>query len=190
MLKIEPTDRISTKEALKLIAPHVELEPKIQMMERAREALYVHKATEKINHNAPDEDIEIKGPFKSWSRLEKVIKEVMEVKRPRYFIWELQLAGEIDMVYCQGYYDGAGWAIECLSEEFSDSKHTADQKRKFMDLGWNPPSEESPNYQRDVASLDAKISIAHMIDAFEQGYKVKPSDITLALIKAVDLGQF
>ncbi len=189
MLAFEKQDRITTSDALKLVAPHVELEPKILLMEQAREEQYKHKASEKRNVNAPDENFEIKGPFKSWKKMEDAVKEIMEFKRPRYFIWELQFEDR-DLVYCQAYFDGDGWAVECLSEEFSDTKHSDSQKRTFMDLGWNPPNEESPNYQRDVLTLEAKVSLAHMVDAFERGHNVRPSDVSKALFTVVDLGHF
>lgn len=189
MLAFEKEDRISTREALKLVAPHVDLELKILLMEQAREEQYKHKASEKRNVNAPDENFEIKGPFKSWKKMGDAVKEIMEVKRPRYFIWELEFADR-ELVYCQAYFDGDGWAVECLSEEFSETKHSDAQKRTFMDLGWNPPNEESPNYQRDVLTLEAKVSLAHMVDAFERGYNVRPSDVSKALFTVVDLGHF
>jgi serine/threonine protein kinase len=190
MLAFDAETRISTRDALQIVAPHLNLEPKIVLLEEALLKTYKHKASEEVSAEETTEQEAVSGPFESWRPIEEFLRSVMEVKRPRYFSLDLNFIEEREFVYVQGYFDGGGWSIECMSEKFSDMSHSKDMKRTFMNLGWNPPTSDSPNYQRESLGTDATKSIAWFVDAFEQGYKIKPHMLASVEVSMQGPGHF
>jgi serine/threonine protein kinase len=177
MLQIDPRKRPSANDLLFLVAPHVDLAHKIKQIEEAAGKIN-EMAREKLEggENASLRE-KVDGPFKSWLSLEQQIKTIIEDVKPAYFTIQFYFNDNRESVYIQALYAAGGWVMECMSEKFSDSGLQALQKAKLVNLGWSPPTDSSPNYERIEAMLSPTAMTALFVEALEQAYGISIGSI-------------
>jgi serine/threonine protein kinase len=177
MLAIEAADRPSAKHLLNFVAPHIDVASKIKMIEDYELQKTIDLGVPKSNGQETSDDFVINGPFKSWIKFEEILTRLMVDVKPRYFVVQINFVGDREMVYFQAMSEGGGWVMECMSETFSDKKHSNQQKANFMQLGWDAPTKYSPNYQAQIDGYNPKEMAKHFIAAYETGYQYKLGDI-------------
>jgi hypothetical protein len=177
MLAIEAADRPSAKHLLKHVAPHIDVASKIKMIEDFELQKTIDLGVPKSHGKEISEDYVVNGPFKSWLKFEEILTRLMVEVKPRYFVVQINFLGDKEMVYFQAMSEGGGWVMECMSETFSDKKHSTQQKANFMQLGWDAPTKYSPNYQAQIDGYNPKEMAKHFVAAYETGYQYKLGDI-------------
>jgi hypothetical protein len=192
MLSLDPESRPSASHLLNIVKNYVDVESKTLVLEEFR-----LKRSLKLYENKPhqrDDEIQegdlIQGPFNSWSPFEGALNRIVTIARPRYFTITLNLTKSREMTYVQGYYFGGGWHIEVMSDKFSETPHTKYQKAIFTQLGWTPPTGDSPNYTKDFSSSDWKAMSIVFVDALEQGNGLNPADIESLEINCQGLEEY
>ena len=190
MLAVDPNGRPTAKQLLRVIAQFVDVEAKTRMIEQARLVGIQHKAEEPRQAFEQDEQFTIKGPFNSWVEFERAIAKATRELRPRFFSVDVNFNDGSEFVYCQAYNTKPDWALECMSDKFSSFAHGDQIRASFMNLGWNPPTEDSPNYQRDLKQVDTKKMAGIFVDAFTLGYGIKLEKVASFTLKAVGLGHY
>jgi serine/threonine protein kinase len=177
MLAIEAADRPSAKKLLELVAPHIDVGSKIKMIEEFELQKDIDLGLPKSHGQEISDGYVVNGPFKSWGKFEEILSNLIENVKPRYFVVQINFSGNREMVYFQAMSEGGGWVMECMSEIFSDKKHSTQQKANFMQLGWDAPTKYSPNYQAQIDGYNPKEMAKHFIAAYETGYQYKLADI-------------
>ncbi len=176
LLRYNPTDRITARQALELVAPFVDLEQKTLQFEELALAAMSHKGEEPVPEDEKVTRSSVKGPFTSWAKFEETISNIYVNKRPRIAVIELDF-NKRESLYCQMYREEPGWSVECMSDTFTDLEQSRKVRTTFIDLGWIPPSGSSPNYQRYVL-LDESPKLPHLLtDAMAVGYGIDPTEI-------------
>lgn len=177
MLQIDPKKRPSANELLFAVAPHVDLAQKIRQIEEANGKVD-EMAREKLESGERANLKEkIDGPFKSWRSLEQQIEAIIEDVRPAYFTIEFYFNDNRESIYIQALYAAGGWVMECMSEKFAENDLELRQKAKLVDLGWSPPSDSSPNYERIEEMISPREMTALFVDALEQAYGISIGNI-------------
>lgn len=179
MLRFDSDERITARQALEVIAPHVDVESKTRLFEEILLKDLKHKAEEDIENEASREESQVLGPFKSWSPIEQALISTVKKKKPRYLIVQFFGPNGKESVYVQAYKERVGWHLETVSEKFIPrSLQTPSQRQAIIDLGWQPPTKQLPNYSRALDADSATAMVAYFIDAFERGYGLTPSQIS------------
>ncbi len=176
MLDLDPAGRPKAARLLNYVADFVDLEEKIELIQQYRD--------ERMERTPPDDQRdevrkveEVEGSHQSWKRIEDEIYRMLDEVRPRYFIITLNGDSEDHMVYVQAMSGGGGWHVEAMSESFSKLPQSKEVKSNFMRLNWTPPSSSEPNYSIDLDNPPHPEVVRILIDAFEFGYGLKPTDI-------------
>lgn len=177
MLAIEAADRPSAKELLNMVATHIDVGSKIKMIEDFDLQKTIDLGVPKSHGQETSDDYVVNGPFKSWVKFEDILSNLIMNVKPRYFVVQVNFGGDREMVYFQAMSEGGGWVLECMSETFSDKKHSTQQKANFMQLGWDAPTKYSPNYQAQIDGYSPKEMAKHFVAAYETGYQYKLADI-------------
>ena len=178
MLEINPKQRPSANELLFDIAPRVDMDLKVQQVEQAKSALS-EKAFEQLEGGERAKFKQrLDGPLKSWTPFQQQLGAVIEDIRPAFFSADIHFNSGREWMYVQALYAAGGWVMECQSEVFMDSGLKDSQKKKLVELGWNPPTESSPNYERIEDMISAAKMAALFVDALEQAYGVSLSEIS------------
>lgn len=179
LLDNNPDNRITAANALKVVAPHVDIEAKTKLIENALLKTYREKAAENISLEETSENYELEGPFASWKNFETLLIDALEQKRPRYFTINFyDIAGK-SIFYVQAYFEKTCWHIETPAQKFLPKRlQTPKQKQAIIDLGWNPPTKDAPNYHRETDGVSPSETAALFVDAIERGYGWKPSEFS------------
>jgi tRNA A-37 threonylcarbamoyl transferase component Bud32 len=190
MVNFVPSERASASSLLKDIAPHVDLDSKLELIEKNREAQFAFDPKE--HDMGTDESFgwEIDAPISSWAPIESAITRVVEEVKPRFFVIELGLTGPEEMVYVQAISGGGGWILEAMSDNFSKEKHTRETKANFVRLGWTPPSKSEPNYIVNSAEYRTPELVRRLVDAFEFGYPIRLNQIVRISIDGQGKGKY
>jgi serine/threonine protein kinase len=176
LLRFNPAERISARQALEIVASHVDIEQKTMQFEELVLAAMSHKGEEPVPVDEKVTRSSVKGPFTSWAKFEETIATIYVNRRPRIAVIELDF-NKRESLYCQMYREEPGWSVECMSDTFTDLEQSRKVRTTFIDLGWIPPSGSSPNYQRYVL-LDESPKLPHLLtDAMAIGYGIDPTEI-------------
>lgn len=178
MLELDPKKRASANDLLFDVARHVDLDKKISQMESAAGKLS-ETAKDKLEGG---EEVKISrkldGPFSSWSALGDQIKVIVEDIRPAYFTIDIDFYDSRESMYVQALYASGGWVMECMSDEFADQDYGMRQKQRLVQLGWSPPSDSSPNFERVEEMISPEEMTTKFVTALEDAFQVKISDIS------------
>ncbi|BDQ00952.1 hypothetical protein AKACHI_12880 [Aquiluna sp. KACHI24] len=178
MLQVDPKLRATANELLFDIAPKVDMDLKVQQVERAKFALSEGALGQlEGGENARFKE-RIDGPLKTWMPFQNQLRAITEEIRPAFFSADIYFNSGREWMYVQALYAAGGWVLECQSEVFMDSGLKDSQKQKLIALGWNPPTESSPNYERIVDMISAEKMANLFVDALEQAYGVLLSEIS------------
>jgi serine/threonine protein kinase len=184
MLQIDPKLRATANELLFDIAPRVNMDLKVLQVERAKTHL-AQKAFEELEGGESAKFKQrLDGPLTSWTPLQQKLRVIIEDIRPAFFSVEINFNSGREKMYVQALYAAGGWVMECQSEVFMDSGLQDSQKKRLLDLGWNPPTESSPNYERIEDMISAEKMSTLFVDALEQAYGVSLANISLLEFKA------
>jgi serine/threonine protein kinase len=176
LLRYSPSERITARQALELVAPYVDLEQKTLQFEELVLAAMSHKGDEPVPEDEKVTRSSVKGPFTSWAKFEEAISNIYINRRPRIAVIELDF-NKRESLYCQLYREEPGWSVECMSDTYTNLEQSRKVRTAFIDLGWIPPSGSSPNYQRYVL-LDESTKLPHLLtDAMAIGYGIDPTEI-------------
>lgn len=190
MLSFDPSERASAKLLLKDIAKHVDLDLKLELIERHKEQMFSFDPSEHDMGSDETFDIPVQAPISSWAPIEAAITEIVDEIKPRFFVVELGLKGTEDKVYVQAISGGGGWILEAMSEKFSTNKHSRETKSNFIRLGWTPPSKSEPNYIVNSAEYRTPEIVRRLVDAFEFGYPVKLDQIERIEVSGQGKGKY
>jgi serine/threonine protein kinase len=190
MLQFEPGARITAAEGLNLIASKVDVEAKTHLIEEALLSVYEHKATERIQENEASNQYQIDGPFKSWSVFENELQRILNSARPRYVVVNFMSAKGKLLNYVQAYFDYDGWRLEVSKPSGSSKDERAAQSQKLMDLGWEAPSKEVPNFGRSIKSASSVELTNFCVDAFERALSLNVSQVSAMVINTQGEGHY
>jgi len=191
MLRIDPSDRPSSRQLLEIAAQHIDIEAKTKLIEEGQLARMLEIGEPDFDPTAEiGDEFEVKGPFESWTDFRDVVREIVEVKKPRYFIVDFELRRGGEATYVQVMKENLGWHAECMSERFSEVAHSADRKKTLTRLGWTPPTGDSPNYIMPIEQNGWEILASHLVDALEQGFEISPSSISSFNVTLQGLGYY
>lgn len=178
MLELDPKKRASANDLLFDVAKHVDIDKKISQMESATGKLS-EMAREKLEGG---EEVKISrkldGPFSSWSAFGGQIKVIVEDIRPAYFTIEFDFYDSRESMYVQALYASGGWVMECMSDEFAEQQYGTRQKQRLVQLGWSPPSDSSPNFERIEEMIGPEDMTAKFVTALEDAFEIKISEIS------------
>ena len=178
MLLLDPKKRPTANDLLFEIAPYVDLEKKIAQVEMANVEIS-EMALENLEGGETSKlNKKLKGPFKSWVAFGAQIRMIIEEVRPAYFAIEFHFNSSREFIYIQALYAGNGWVMECMSELFTEQDFAIKQKQRLLQLGWSPPSDSSPNYERIEGMLNPNDMTTKFVTALEQAYQIKISDVS------------
>jgi serine/threonine protein kinase len=190
MLQFEPGERITAAEGLNLIASKVDVEAKTHLIEEALLSVYEHKATERIQENEAGNQYQMDGPFKSWSIFENELQRILNSARPRYVVVNFMSAKGKLLNYVQAYFDYDGWRLEVSKPSGSSKDEKAAQSQKLMDLGWEAPSKEVPNFGRSIKTASSVELTNFCVDAFEQAFNLNVSNVSEIVINTQGEGHY
>ena len=176
MVSLEPNDRPSAKALLRKIAAHVDLDEKMDLIRVSRDKVMATDLPVVDQNVEENLKTKIQGPIKSWAVLEAEIEKLVDVIRPRYFTISV-VTTESEQAYVQAMWLGSSWVFEAMSENFTESPQSREQKTKFIRLGWTPPSNSAPNYTNFSDPLPTTEIVRLLVDAFESGFSVKLNSI-------------
>jgi len=184
MLRLDPKKRPTANDLLFEIAPFVDLENKIFQVEMANVKIS-EMALENLEGGENSKlNKKVKGPFKSWVAFGEQIKLLIEEVRPAYFAIEFHFHSSREFIYIQALYASNGWVLECMSEQFAEQDFAIKQKQRLVQLGWSPPSDSSPNYERIEGMLDPNDMTTKFVTALEQAYQINISDVSHMTLSA------
>ena len=190
MLQFDPAQRIRAFEGLSAVAAKVDLEAKTQLIEEALLSVYEHKASEKIQENEASNEYEITGPFKSWSVFENEIQRILNSARPRFVVVNFLNAKGKLLNYVQAYFDYDGWRLEVSKLAGSSKDEKAAQSQKLIDLGWEAPSKDVPNFGRSIKSASSVELTNFCVDAFEQAFNLSVNNVSAIVINTQGEGHY
>ena len=190
MLSFNPSERPSAKLLLKEISKHVDLDLKLELIEKHKEAQFAFDPSEHDMGTDETFDIPVQAPIASWAPIEDAITEIVDEIKPRFFVVELGIADSEDRVYVQALSGGGGWILEAMSEKFSETKHSRETKANFIRLGWTPPSKSEPNYIVNSTEYRTPEIVRRLVDALEFGYPVKLEQIERVTISGQGKGKY
>lgn len=178
MLEPDPKKRPSANDLLFYIAKQVDIDKKLDQIE---------SATGKISETAKEkleggEEVkisrELDGPFSSWSAFGDQIKIIIQDIRPAYFTINIDFYDSRESIYVQALYAGGGWVMECMSDEFADQEYGMRRKQRLVQLGWSPPSDSSPNFERMEEMISPEEMTTKFVTALEDAFEIRISDIS------------
>ena len=178
MLEPDPKKRPSANDLLFDVAKHVDIDKKLDQMESATGKIS-ETATEKLEGG---EEVkisrELDGPFSSWSAFGDQIKIIIQDIRPAYFTINIDFYDSRESIYVQALYASGGWVMECMSDEFADQEYGMRQKKRLVQLGWSPPSDSSPNFERMEEMISPEEMTTKFVTALEDAFEIRISDIS------------
>ena len=190
MLQFEPAARITAAEGLNIVASKVNVEAKTQLIEEALLRVYEHKASEKIQENEASNQYQIDGPFESWSVFENKLQRILNNARPRFVVVNfLNTKGKLSN-YVQAYFDYDGWRLEVSKPAGSSKDEKAAQSQKLIDLGWEAPSNDVPNFGRSIKSASSVELTNFCVDAFEQAFNLNVNNVSAIVINTQGEGHY
>ena len=191
MLRTEPSERPSSRQLLEIASQHVDIEAKTKLIEEGQLARMLEIGEPDFDPTTEiGDEYEVKGPFKSWTDFRDAVKDIVEQKRPRYFIVDFELLRGDETTYVQVMKENFGWHAECMSERFSEFAHSAARKTTLTRLGWTPPTGDSPNYIMPIEQDGWEVLASHLVDALEQGFEITPSSISSFNVTLQGLGYY
>ncbi len=190
MLEFEPAKRISAYEALSMVASKVDTEAKTKLIEEALLAVYAHKASEKIQENEASNVYEIAGPFKSWSVFENELQKVLNLARPRFVVVDFMNAKGKLLNYVQAYFDYDGWRLEVSRPAGLTKDQKAAQSQRLIDLGWEAPSKDVPNFGRSIKSGSSVELTNACVDAFERALNLEATNVSTIIFNTQGEGHY
>jgi len=190
MLQFDPAQRITAFEGLSAVAAKVDLEAKTKLIEEALLSVYKHKASEKINEKEASNEYEITGPFKSWSVFENELQRILNSTRPRFVVVNFLNAKGKLLSYVQAYFDYDGWRLEVSKPAGSSKDEKAAQSQKLIDLRWEAPSKDVPNFSRSVKSASSVELTNFCVDAFEQAFNLSVKNVSAIVINTQGEGHY
>lgn len=177
-LEIDPKQRATANELLFDIAPKVDMNLKVQQVEQAK-AVLAEKAFEQLEGGGRAKFKQrLDGPLKSWTPFQQQLRAITEDIRPAFFNVDIYFNSGREWMYVQALYAAGGWVMECQSEVFMDGGLKDSQKQKLIELGWSPPTESSPNYERMVDMISPAKMASLFVDALEQAYGVSLTELS------------
>jgi serine/threonine protein kinase len=178
MLQIDPKLRATANELLFDIAPKVNMDLKVEQVEQAKSYLS-EQAFEKLEGGERAKFKQrLDGPLKSWTPFQHQLRAITEDIRPAFFSVDIHFNSGREWMYVQALYAAGGWVMECQSEVFMDTGLKDSQKQKLIALGWSPPTESSPNYERIEDMISPEKMAALFVDALEQAFGVSLSELS------------
>jgi serine/threonine protein kinase len=178
MLELDPKKRSSANDLLFDIAPKVDMDQKVLQVEEAKSSL-AQKAFEELEGGERARFRQrLDGPLGSWVPFKQQLRAIIEDIRPAFFNVDIFFNSGREDIYVQALYAAGGWVMECQSEVFMDAGLKDSQKMKLIELGWNPPTESSPNYERIEDMISAEKMASLFVDALEQAYGVTLSELS------------
>ncbi len=193
MLEIEKRKRPSARTLLFDVVPHIDIAAKVQQIDDAyheslEQALVHDENREPVSHETREYDLS--APFNGWNTLADELERIIEDIRPSFFVVDVNLLGSNKTLYFQAMSHNPGWTLELVSQKFQDEADGRDLRVKLKQLGWNPPTSSSPNYERDEADPSTRDLIMAFVGALEIAYKVKPDGIRSFHIRTQDIGAY
>ena len=94
------------------------------------------------------------------------------------------------MNYVQAYFDYDGWRLEVSMPAGSSKDEKATQSQKLVDLGWEAPSKDVPNFGRSIKSASSVELTNFCLDAFEQAFNLNVYNVSAIVINTQGEGHY
>jgi len=191
MLTLSPADRASIPDLLSTCRKNAN-ERRISIIEKEFEYLNERPDPFPPGRDANFTEIIIeRGPWSDWTELKGVFTELLNTHRPEKFIIDFQITSG-ERLFMQGLVHPTGWDVEGISDRHSSQKHTREQRYKFMEAGYSPPTTRIPNYRimLDGAHSTANKLFDLMSATIDHCYQISMKDILNVSIQITGKGYF
>jgi hypothetical protein len=173
---------VSTSAEPKKKKAAVEIEPQTQFVKDAtvvqsrketkrEEAIEANETVLTIRHKA--------STNANYSQIRQDFERQLNLAKPRQFVFDV-ITSAGGPYYVQGMQDEFGYfTVEAVSDNYLSKKLSTEQKRSLIQLGWEPPSQDLPNYIQFLDKLESNYgNLARLFaETLEKGYGISATDI-------------
>jgi hypothetical protein len=178
MLSDNPKSRSTAHELLFQVAPYIDIDLKIDQIEEANRRSDKDAAENLEGGEENYFEKELEGPFRSWQSIEKELEYLLLELKPAFFAFNLDIKGLEHSMYFQALYVGDGWVLECQSDNFGNLRLSKQQIDSLIRLGWEAPTDSSPNFQKMLDGINPHKMCVEFSSALEQAYQFSLSDLS------------
>jgi serine/threonine protein kinase len=124
----------------------------------------------------------------NYSQIRQDFERQLTLAKPKKFVFDV-LTSAGGPYYVQGMQDEFGYfTVEAVSDNYLSTKLSTEQKRSLIQLGWEPPSQDLPNYIQFLDKLESNYgNLARLFsETFEKGYGISATDIQKVDLKILE----
>jgi serine/threonine protein kinase len=130
------------------------------------------------------------SPQNSWVSVKETVIEVLKYQTIESFQIEFSKTS-ISGIYFQGFRDESGCVtIEASSSRSVSPEITRDQNRNIIRAGWEPPTQENPNYVRFLNLTESNFEFISnlIVDTLQNGYSTELEGL-IPIFKVISDGE-